>query len=176
VLDGSYYSVPYAYVGQRLDAHISERVVQLFHGQQLVATHERAQECGTWHTRLEHYPTDKAAYLERTPQRCREIAARLGAATSQVVDTLLAERPLDRLRSVQAILRLAETVGERRLEAACARALHFGQPTYRHIKAILNAALDCEPLPEMSAALPERQFAFARSGAEFFSQVEGTQP
>jgi transposase len=172
VIAGSFYSVSYLYVGQTLEAYIGERVVQLFKGQELVATHERSPEPGRWHTRLEHYPPDKAAYLERTPERCRQIAARLGPATGQVVETLLAERPLDRLRSVQAILRLEETVGAQRLEAACARALYFGDVRYRRIKEILNAALDRDPLPEMAAVLPARQYTFARSGAEFFALVE----
>jgi len=41
---GSYYSVPYKYVGHKLDAYISERVVEIFQGQELVSTHERSQE------------------------------------------------------------------------------------------------------------------------------------
>jgi transposase len=166
---GSYYSVPFRYVGQTLDAHIGERVVQLFSAQQLIASHERSLKPGTWHTRLEHYPADKAAYLERTPTRCREIAARLGPATSQVVETLLAERPLDRLRSAQGILRLQESVGAQRLEAACARALHFDAVSYREIKAILNAALDQEPLPGETTVAAKGHFAFARSPREFFA-------
>ena len=169
VLGGSFYSVPYRYVSQILDAHVSERVIHLFHGLELVATHPRSQAAGEWHTRLEHYPADKAAYLERTPQRCREIGARLGPATSQVVESLLAERPLDRLRSVQAILRLEESVGAERLEAACARALYFGDIRYRRVKEILNAAADRDPLPDMPTAPPARSFVFARSPAEFFT-------
>jgi transposase len=169
VIDGSFYSVPYRHIGQTLDAHVGERVIQLFRGQELVATHPRSREAGQWHTRLEHYPADKAAYLERTPERCRQIAARLGAATSQVVETLLSERPLDRLRAVQAILRLEESVGAERLEAACARALYFGDVRYRRIKEILNSAADREPLPGAISALPARPFAFARSPAEFFA-------
>jgi transposase len=172
VIAGSFYSVPYVYAGQTLDAYVGERVIQLFHGQDLVATHERSAEPGTWQTRLEHYPPDKAAYLERTPQRCRQIAEGIGPATRQVVETLLDERPLDRLRSVQAILRLEETVGARRLEAACARALYFGDTRYRRIKDILNAALDREPLPDTPAVVPARQYTFARAGAEFFELAE----
>jgi len=169
-IDGSYYSVSYHYIGQTLDAYIGERVVQLFNGTELVATHERAAQPGTWSTRLEHYPADKAAYLDRTPQHCQQIAGRIGPATAEVVASLLAERPLDRLRSVQAILRLEESVGAIRLEAACARALYFGPASYRRIKEILNAALDREPLPDAPPVLPQRSFAFARTGAEFFGQ------
>jgi transposase len=175
-IDKSYYSVPYIHSGQTLDAYISERVVEIYKGQDLVATHERSQEPGKWHTRLEHYPEHKAAYLRRTPDYCRQVAARLGPATSQVVETLLGDRPLYRLRSVQAILRLEETVGDQRLEAACARALYFDDPRYRRIKEILNAALDREPPPETAAPVPPRQHTFARSGDEFFADTQETEP
>ncbi len=173
VIAGSFYSVPYTYVGRSLEAHVGERIVQLFAGQELVASHERSLRPGEWHTRLEHYPAAKAAYLERTSERCRRLAIEIGPATQQVVETLLAERPLDRLRAVQAILRLEETVGSRRLEAACARAVYFGDVRYRRIKQILNAALDQEPLPEALPRPAPRSFAFARSAAEFFVSSGG---
>ena len=171
-IDKSYYSVPYAYVGQKLDAYIGERIVEIYRGTELVATHERSLKPGEWHTRMEHYPQHKAAYLERTPAYCRQQAARLGEATAQVVAALLGDRPLYRLRSVQAILRLEESVGAERLEAACARALYFGDHSYRRIKAILNAALDREPLPEETPAAPDQKHTFARSGDEFFPDAE----
>jgi hypothetical protein len=89
-----------------------------------------------------------------------------------VIETLLNERPLDRLRAAQAILHLAETVGRPRLEAACARAAYYGDIRYRRIKDILNAALDREPLPDAVPAPSQPAFAFARSGAEFFAPVQ----
>jgi len=159
-------------VGQELDAYVSERIVEIYKGIELVATHERSLKPGKWHTRLEHYPKHKAEYLKRTPDHCRQVAARIGAATRQVVEALLSDRPLYRLRSVQAILRLEETVGAERLEAACARALHFGDYHYRQIKTILNAALDREPLPEQAPEAPEQKHIFARSGNEFFDGEE----
>jgi transposase len=177
VIDGSYYSVPYVQVGATLDAFVSERVVELFRGTELIATHPRALRKGSWQTRLEHYPTQKAAFLERTPQFCRSLAERIGPATSEVVGQLLADRPLDRLRSVQGILGLAETVGRPRLEAACRRALAFGDPRYRRIKEILNAGLDQAPLPELptpGAGAPpgdgpaESPYTFERTAAELF--------
>jgi transposase len=172
VLNGSYYSVPYRYVGQTVEAHLGERLVQLYHGQDLLASHPRAQQRGEWHARLEDYPRDKAAYLERTPERCRQSAARLGPATHQIVATLLADRPLDRLRSVQSLLGLEETVGPHHLEAACARAVHFGDLRYRRVKEILNAALDQQPLPDAPAETTPQTFTFARSSAEFFAAGE----
>jgi hypothetical protein len=173
VIEGSYYSAPCRYVGQTLEAYIGERVVQLFSGQELLCSHERATQPGEHHTRAEHYPAEMAEYLQRTPDYCRRLAAEIGPATRQVVQTLLDDRPLDRLRSVQAILRLEQSVTAHRLEAACARALYYGDVTYRRIKQILNAALDCEPLPEQGAApaqpVPQTHpYVFARQTAEFF--------
>ncbi len=171
-VDGSYYSAPYTYVGKRLEVYIFERVVQIYTGTELLATHARATVKGTWRTNPDHYPPEKAAYLEKTPRRCRELARGIGPSTFSVVDTLLEERPLDRLRSVQAILRLSESVGKARLEAACARALHFGDPRYRRIKDILNAALDQQPLPGAPPRPVQTVFAFARTAEEFFGDKE----
>jgi hypothetical protein len=89
-----------------------------------------------------------------------------------VVDTLLSDRPLDRLRSVQGILRLQDTVTAKRLEAACARAAYYGDMRYRRIKEILNAALDAEPLPNAVPEPHRPHFAFARGATEFFATVE----
>ena len=172
-IGGSYCSVPYRYVGRKLEAYICERVVQLFLGTELVATYPRANSKGEWHTRLEHYPSAKAASLDKTPERCRQIAAGIGPAATEVVETLLMERPLDRLRSVQAILRLAETAGSKRLEAACRRALFYGDPRYRRVKAILEAALDQVPLPEEPACQkPLPIFTFQSQAVELFPPEE----
>jgi transposase len=175
-IEGSHYSVPYRYVGRTLEAYIYDHTVQIFDRQDLLTTHPRAQGKGQCSTQSSHYPKELSKYLRQTPERCRRHAARVGPATTQVVERLLGERPLDRLRAVQAVLSLEKQVGAERLEAACARALHFGDYRYRRIKDILNAALDREPLPDETPITPARAHAFARSAAEIFGptpQEEG---
>ncbi len=88
---------------------------------------------------------------------------------------LLNDKPLERLRAVQAILGLEKSVGRQRLEAACQRALHFGDVRYRQIKQILNAALDRDPLPEVTPPpANSKSFTFARSSRDFFpTEPEG---
>ena len=94
----------------------------------------------------------------------------IGPAATEVVERLLAERPLDRLRTTQAILRLSEKYGSPRLEAACRRALHFDDIGYGTVKRILDRGLDREPLPADAPALPAKQtYLFARSGSEIFN-------
>ncbi len=173
VVDNSYYSVSYLLVGKEVEVHIHERVVEIYAGQELARTHLRAQHKGQWRTEIKDYPPYKAEYLTQTPAFCRQTASQIGSATLQVVEDLLSDKVLERLRSVQAILRLEQSVGAARLESACKRALYFGDGRYRRIKEILNAALDKEPLPDAPQA-PElpKEYAFARKPQEFFQQTQ----
>ncbi len=119
------------------------------------------------------YPPEKIQHLLQTPEYCRRIAQGIGPNTFQVANRLLADRPLDRLRSVQGILGLAKSVGPKRLEAACARAIYSDDLRYQRIKNILNAALDRDPLPGQEPAKPRQpSFAFSRHPGEFFDTVE----
>lgn len=170
VIAGSFYSVPFKYVGQALVAHVSEKLVEIYSETELVSSHMRSTQPGKWHTHLSDYPPAKAAYLIRTPAYCRELAAKIGPSAQQVIEYLLADRPLDRLRTAQAILHLEESVGPKRLEGACARALYFGVLNYREIKKILNAALDREPLPQIQNVQPVLSHIFARAEEEFFGK------
>ena len=49
-------------------------------------------------------------------------------------------------RSCLGIIRLGRVYGESRLEAACARALHFHTLSYRSLESILKNRLDQAPL------------------------------
>lgn len=169
-IDQSYYSVPFETVGKKLEAHVYERVVQIYDGTRLLVTHQKATKAGQRITRNEHYPKEKLIYLERTPDFCRDRAGRIGASCSAVVETLLSERPLDHLRGVQNIIGLSERYDCDRVEAACARALHFGDPRYRRIRDILKAGLDSEPIGDQLAKTEPKSYAFARGSEEFFPE------
>jgi hypothetical protein len=66
----------------------------------------------------------------RTPTWCRRRAAEIGPATAAVIDGLLAENALFRLRAAQGVLGLADRHDPARLEAACATATAPGiRPT-----------------------------------------------
>jgi hypothetical protein len=54
----------------------------------------------------------------------------------------MAINAIHRLRSAQGVLAFRKTVGDARLEAACARAIAVGDPSYRTIKGILAAGTE----------------------------------
>ncbi|MCE5324047.1 IS21 family transposase [bacterium] len=168
---GAYYSAPFKYVGARLEVYLFERVVQIYNGLELVVTHERASRRGQRVTRLEDYPLEKSIYLSRPRDYCRRRAYAIGPKCGEAVSTLLDSRPLDNLRAVQGIISLAEKYGDRRLEAACERALHYGDPRYRRIRDILKAGLDMQSLEE-NTQHSFKLFEFARNASDFFGEVE----
>jgi hypothetical protein len=110
-------------------------------------------------TNLDHLPADKADALTLTPERCRDEATQIGSATLQVVQQLLDEQPLDRLRSVRKLLRLAQTYTPLRLEQACARALRFETVIYVSVKQILQNGLEADETPTAIPAPDWPQFA-----------------
>jgi transposase len=137
------YSVPWRLIGQRVDARETWTIVQIFHNGQLAATHARAERGRR--TDMAHYPPEKIAFAMRTPTWCRRRAREIGPACSQVIATLLEVGALYRLRSAQGVLGLADKHGAARLEAACAKAIAAGDPSYRTVKGILTAGAETDP-------------------------------
>jgi transposase len=173
VLDGAYYSAPHRFIGRQLWARTNGREIEIYHEYVRVATHAWARP-GERRTILAHYPPGKTRYLEETPDVCRLRAAEIGAHTASVVERLLGERPLDRLTTAQAILRLAARYGPSRLERACARALWFEELHYGSIKRMLEKGLDLEPVADERAAIrTAARPVFARAVGEIFPVLEG---
>jgi Integrase core domain len=143
-VQSSLYSIPWRYVGQTLDVRIGASVVRFYAGAELAKTHLRGRP-GQRQTDWNDYPPEKAAFFQRNPAWCREQAAKLGPHVHAAVEELLERHHLHHLRQSQGIIRLAETYGEIRLDAACQRALVYGNAQYRTIKTILEKALDPQP-------------------------------
>lgn len=137
------YSVPWRLIGQRVQARSTATTVQILHAQTVVATHVRAERGRR--TNFEHYPPEKIAFHMRTPTWCRQNAKRIGPACAQVIETLLEVGALFRLRAAQGVLGLADRHGADRLEAACARAIAVGDPSYRTIKGVLAVGAEHPP-------------------------------
>ena len=162
------YSVPYQYRGEFLDVRVARRQVECFLDHELVKTHCRVGK-GKRSTDWNDYPPEKGAFFSRTPDWCRAKAAQMGRAVERVVEALLSDHLLHHLRQVHGILRLGEKYGASRLDAACCRALEFGDPRYRTIKNILEKGLDKEIV--MATPSPVLSRAFLRGPEELFAPI-----
>jgi transposase len=155
-VDGHYYSVPYRLVRQQLEVRLSAQVVEIFSKGQQVASHQRSPHKGRHSTVTAHMPTAHQDYAEWTPQRLIRWAATAGAATAQVVETILTTRPHPQqgFRACLGLMRLGKRYGASRLEAACQRALTLRACSYKSIESMLKHDLDRQPLPAMRTAPP----------------------
>jgi len=134
------YSVPWRLLGQQVHARSTATMVQLVHEGAVVATHVRRERGRA--TNVAHYPPEKIAFHMRTPTWCRDVAGEVGPACAEVVATLLEVNALFRLRAAQGVLGLRDKHTPTRLEAACAKAIAVGDPSYRTIKGILIAGTE----------------------------------
>jgi transposase len=139
------YSVPYQRVSQTLWLKATATTVRLYADHLLVATHPRLFRPGQRATVRDHMPPEALAHLLQDPQWCRRRAEAIGPACQALIEHLFADRVLENLRGAQGLLRLAKTHSPARLEAACRRALDFGNPRYRAVKTILDRGLDQQP-------------------------------
>src|SRR5256712_393429 len=91
-----------------------------------------------------------------TPSRPINGAGRTGPAPAALVAALLASKPHPEqgYRACLGLMRLSKTHGPARMDAACARALHLGAPSYRTVQNILASGADRIALPDASAASP----------------------
>ncbi len=134
------YSVPWQHIGRVVDAREGSRTVTVFLDGKLIKTHPRVERGRQ--TDSADYPPEKIAFFMRTPAWCRRRAAELGFSVAEVVGAIMEVNALYRLRQAQGVIGLADRHGAERLEAACARALAVGDPSYRTVRGILAAGTE----------------------------------
>lgn len=142
-----YYSVPHQYVGEQVDLHASERLVQIYFRQQLIASHPRSHQYGIT-TESGHMPTRHQKQQQWSPGRLKNWARDIGPDTLIWVSDRLDERehPEQAYRVCLGLLNLSKAYSAERLNAGCRIANREGLDRLKHIKAILRSNRD--KLPE----------------------------
>jgi transposase len=143
-VDGHLYSVPYRLVHHEVELRITVDIVEVLLDRKRVAAHRRSSVKGGFTTLTEHMPSSHRAQAEWTPSRIVAWAGKVGAATRELCEAIMADRPHPEqgFRSCLGLLRLGKRYGDDRLEAACGRALRVRARSYRHVESILKKGLD----------------------------------
>jgi transposase len=146
---GHFYSVPYQLAGQQVDIRLTAATVEVFHRGLRVASHARSFVVDQATTIAQHRPKAHQQYLEWTPSRLLSWADAAGPNTAELFRQILATKPHPEMgyRSCLGLVRLGGKHTTERLEAAAARALHFGAYSLHSVQSILDHHLENQPLP-----------------------------
>ena len=167
--DYSLYSAPCALVGKVLWLRATDNAVALFDDFRHVVTHARAQKQGERQTVRDHLPPDAQRFFAHDRQWLTTQAKEVGVACTQLIDRLLSDKVVERLRAAQGVISLGTTYGHPRLEAACARALAHDSPLYRTVKSILATGADKTPPADPITPSVYANPRFARDATTLFA-------
>jgi len=145
--DRHHYSVPHQYVGERVEVHASDHLIQVTFRQRQIATHPRRYYAGIT-TEAGHMPTRHRKQQQWTPGRLKNWAKDIGPDTLKWVTARLSERqhPEQAYRVCLGLLSLSREYPAQRLNASCRIANREGLTRLKQIKAILQSNRD--KLPE----------------------------
>ena len=152
-----YYSVPHQYVGEKLDLHAGETLVELYCRQQRVATHPRQDRPG-FTTNPAHMPTRHRAQHQWSPERLMRWAREMGPDVGSWVSRQLERRahPEQAYRVCLGLLSLSKRYPASRLNGACRLANQAGLVRLKHVRHILENNRDQLPdSPDTTTELPQ---------------------
>lgn len=137
------YSVPFKYLGEKVEVQYSTSLVEIYHKSKLIATHPRAYHSG-YVTTKEHQPLTHQFQDEKmNPLRYSNWAKSIGVNAQTFTNMRLEEEqyPSYAYRKLNAILSLAKIYDNYELDLALGYAITIGASTVVSIKSILSKKL-----------------------------------
>jgi transposase len=159
----AFYSVPYAHIGARVVVLGSRHTVRIFRDCREIARHPRASRRWQIVRNPLHAPPQLEQYMNTSSEGLLQWSFRIGEPVGKVAQSILADKAVDGMRPVRALLHLAGKYSPQRLIRACERALLYQTPSYRSVKEILVKNLDTGG----QGPLAQRRFRFQRRGTDF---------
>jgi transposase len=147
VVDHHRYSVPNTLIGKVVEIHLTTATVEIFVGNERVASHRRSHVRHAFTTVAEHMPQlHRQAGWQQDEFLAK--ACKHGPNTQHLIRTILASRPVPEqtYRSCLGVLRLADKYGSERMEAAALRAVVMQTANYISVQVILKKDQDKLPL------------------------------
>ncbi len=156
--DKRWYSIPYQYIGEKVEIIYSNKSVEIFCKNKRIAWHKRQYE-KDYVILKEHMPPQHQAYHSWNKETILESAAKIGPETATYCEHLLNSKKylMEGLRSCLGILALSKesAYGAERVNNACKRGLQFQSYSLTVIRSILQKGLEDHAEPEKDYSLPQ---------------------
>lgn len=151
-VDKHYYSVPYKHIGKKVKIIYTKEYVDIFLDYTLIAKHERMKGKYSYTTIRDHMASSHQYVADWSPEKFINWAKSIGPDVKLLIQQILLKRqhPEQSYKSCIGILKLAQKVGNERLNNACGRALNYGIYNYKIVQNILEKNIDQLLLEEAS--------------------------
>lgn len=135
---GSYYSVPYIYVGQEVFVHYNQSGLKIYAGLEEIAMHSWAETEGSFVSREEHKPPYKQS---KSAEEYQNQAEEKGEHIAVFCQKLRQFNPRSWKNMMQGVFRLCQVYSPQMVDAACQKAMHYQVYSYQTIKNICKLGL-----------------------------------
>ncbi len=140
-LDGSGYSVPYTYLGKRVDVWYSKSSMAISWQGEVIATHPKLSQPYHDSTLIAHMPTSHQYQYEKwNPGRILNWAKDIGEYTVALMQAIIKSRshPVRGYKSCMAILSFSKTYGNEALELTSQKAMKNNIRSVSSVESILK--------------------------------------
>ncbi|HPH53266.1 MAG TPA: IS21 family transposase [Bacteroidales bacterium] len=139
------YSVPYEFIGKKVDIRTTENSIEVFFHNNRIAAHVRKSYSLTPFYLPEHMPENHRKYLEYSTDSFLEWAESVGICTLLVVKHFLYMHKVEQqgYKTCASLMKLGDKYSLDRLEKACEKALGYTpSPSLKNITTILKNGQD----------------------------------
>lgn len=144
-VDKMNYSVPYEYVGKKVEVKITKSSITVYYKGTCIASHNRLYgRRNQYSTNEEHMPKNHELFTWNA-DRFMNWAKSIGPNTEKVIDKHIHRYKVEEqsYKGCISILKLADKYTAERLENSCGLALaHISNPTYKNIRLIIESGQD----------------------------------
>ncbi len=168
--DRHYYSVPYTYIGQKVNVVYTRSLVHIYCQGKTIAIHTRDYTQGTYTTVREHLCSHHQHYLDRSPQY---YLAKAGAISEKLLELFThifqqKRHPEHLYRSCDGLLSIARKTSPEQMEKACIIAIEYKNFSYKFILNVIQNNMYDHYLSQPSKPLPEHENI---RGKDYYEQL-----
>ena len=154
------YSVPYEFIGKKVDIRAAEKSIEVFYHGDRIASHVRKMYAPEPIYVPEHMPENHRKVLEYTTETFLDWGKSMGHSTHLVIKHFLFMHKVEQqgYKSCASLMKLADRYGTDRLENACTKALSYTpNPSLKNISTILKNGQDKVVLTSESARVSNKE-------------------
>jgi transposase len=164
------YSVPYEFIGKKVDIRATERGIEVFYHNNRIASHVRRNYSRNPIYTPEHMPENHRKFLAYNTESFLDWGKSIGTSTLLVIKNFLSMHKVEQqgYKSCVSLMKLADRYSTERLENACRKALCYTpSPSLKNISAILKNGQDKVLTAKVNPSDSSAQYGITR-GASYF--------